>query len=159
VRIEALNDHHDHSRFTCGKESLDKYLKFALQARRMGFGRTFVATEDDSNVVLGYYTRALNSVAGDLIPRSLSKNAVPVMLLAKFAVSNNLQRQGVGKKLLKHFLEAAIGFSENEACFAVIVDALDQEAKDYYLQFGFIETLDDNFRLYLPMKTVRKLVA
>jgi predicted N-acetyltransferase YhbS len=116
-----------------------------------------VVVEENSNVVLGYYTRLPNSVGGESIPAAKTRNSVPVFLLAKAAVNQGLQRQGVGKMLLKHFLESAISHAENEACFAVIVDALDDDAKGYYLQFGFKECADDPMRLYMPMKTVKKL--
>jgi predicted N-acetyltransferase YhbS len=158
VRIEPLTEEHDFSQFDCGKESLNKYLKFAFQARRMGLSRTFVAVEDNDTVV-GYYTRVPNSVKGEALPSSGSKNPVPVMLLAKFAVDANQQRAGIGKMLLKHFLQSVIDYAENEACFAIIVDALDEDAKEYYVQFGFKETPDKPMRLFLPMKTVRKLIA
>jgi len=81
------------------------------------------------------------------------------MLLARFAVIGALQRQGVGKTLLRHFLEGTIAHAENEACFAITVDALNDDVKAYYMQFGFKECTEEPMRLYLPMKTVRKLVA
>jgi N-acetylglutamate synthase and related acetyltransferases len=158
VRIEPLTKDHDSSNFDCGEDSLNKYLKtFALQARSMGLSRTFVAIEDNSNKILGYYTRLPSSVLGESIPEARSRNPVPVMLLGKLAVTNGLQRGGVGKRLLKHFLESVIAHAENEACFAVTVDALDQRAKEYYAQFGFKEFQDTSLSLYLPMKIVRKL--
>ena len=158
MRIEPLTKDHDLSEFDCGEASLNKFLKeFALQARSKGLSRTFVAIDDESNAILGYYTRLPNSVSGESIPESRSRNSVPVMLLAKLAVANHLQRGGVGKKLLKHFLESVIAHAENEACFAVTVDALDERAKAYYAQFGFKEFQDTPLSLYLPMKTVRKL--
>ena len=157
MRIEPLTREHDFSHFDCGDPSLNTYLKsFALQARSRGLGRTFVAVEEGSNVVLGYYTRLPNSVVGDLIPESKSRNSVPVMLFGRLAVVRERQRDGIGKLLLRHFFEAAIAFAEEEACFAITLDALNQEAKNWYLQWGFKECLDDPFHLYLPMKTVRK---
>lgn len=159
MQIEPLTALHDYSRFDCGNPDLNKYLEFALQARAMNLGRSFVAVEEGSNVVLGYYTRLPNSVSGEILPSSRSRVSVPVMLLAKLAVRKELKRQGIGKKLLRHCLEAAIVLSEAESCNAVTLDAKDQEAKDYYLQYGFKELLDNPFHLYLPMKIVRKLVA
>ncbi len=158
MRIEPLTKDHELSEFDCGEESLNKYLKrFALQARSMGLARTFVAIEDNGNKVLGYYTRLPSSVVGESIPEARSRNPVPVMLLGKLAVTNGLQRGGIGKQLLKHFLESVVAHAENEACFAVTVDALDQQANDYYAQFGFKEFQDEPLSLYLPMKIVRKL--
>ncbi len=125
----------------------------------MRLGRTFVAVEEGSNVVLGYYTRLPSSVVGEVIPGSRSKNKVPVMLLGRLAITRDRQRGGLGKMLLRHFFEAAIKLEEEESCFAVTLDALNQEAKDWYLQWGFKECLDDPFHLFLPMKTVIKAVT
>lgn len=124
----------------------------------MGLGRTFVAVEENSNEVVGYYTRLPNSVAGEQIPESKSKNSVPVMLLGRIGVTNNMKRRGVGKILLRHFMASAIALAENEACFAITLDALNQDAKDWYMQFGFKECTDNPFHLYLPMKMVRKAI-
>ena len=41
--------------------------------------------------------------------------------------------------------------------YAVVVDALDQQAKSFYLKYGFKELADDYLHLYLPMRTINKL--
>jgi len=41
--------------------------------------------------------------------------------------------------------------------YAVVVDALDESAKNFYLKYGFNELTDDHLHLYLPMKTIERL--
>jgi ribosomal protein S18 acetylase RimI-like enzyme len=124
----------------------------------MNLASTFVCVEDESNVVSGYYTRVMNSISAESIGKPGGvKRPVPVMLLAQFAVASNAQRQGIGKKLLRHFFERVIQLTEEgEACFGVILDALNQPAKEYYLEYGFKECSDNPSRLYLPLKLVKK---
>jgi GNAT superfamily N-acetyltransferase len=158
LRIEPLTAQHDVSQFDCGEESLNKYIKFAVQARQMNLASTFVCVEDETDRVLGYYARVMNSISAESVgnPGGV-KRPVPVMLLAQFATATDAQRQGVGKKLLRHLFERVIHLTEEgEACFGVILDALNQSAKDYYLQFGFKECIDNPSRLYLPLKLVRR---
>ncbi len=40
------------------------------------------------------------------------------------------------------------------ASMAVIVDAKDEEARNFYVKYGFIELPDNPHRLFLPMKTI-----
>lgn len=40
---------------------------------------------------------------------------------------------------------------------AVALDALTENAKNFYLRFGFREMLNDQFHLYLPIGTVIEL--
>lgn len=158
LRIEPLTQSHNHDAFDCGNETLNTYLKtHALRHVSQGFGRTFVAVEDDDPQILGYHTIAPSSVKWEDFPQSVARLAVPVLLLGRLAVDRTRQRDGIGKLLLKDSLKQAIEFAENNACFAVCLDAVDDDAKAYYVQFGFKELKDNPLHLYLPMKTVRKL--
>jgi hypothetical protein len=47
------------------------------------------------------------------------------------------------------------GESEKIGVHAVVVDALDVEAKAFYERFGFMPFTDDNLRLFLPLSTIR----
>jgi hypothetical protein len=38
------------------------------------------------------------------------------------------------------------------------VEALDEEAKGFYLKYGFVELADDKLHLYLPMKVIEQLL-
>jgi hypothetical protein len=41
--------------------------------------------------------------------------------------------------------------------YAVVVDALNESARSFYLKFGFSELTDDRLHLYLPMKVIERL--
>jgi predicted N-acetyltransferase YhbS len=158
VRIEPLTAQHDVSQFDCGEESVNKYIRFAWQAKQMNLAGTFVLVDDDERVI-GFYARVWNSVSTDSLGKpAVAKHPVAVMLLAQFGVVTDWQRKGIGKKLMRHFFESVMQHIEQgDACFAVIVDALNEVAKRYYIEeYGFKECVDDPFRLHLPFKLVKK---
>jgi hypothetical protein len=47
--------------------------------------------------------------------------------------------------------------AQDMAVYAVEVIAKHDQAKTFYLKYGFQELLDNTLHLYLPMKTIMKL--
>jgi GNAT superfamily N-acetyltransferase len=78
-------------------------------------------------------------------------------LLARVAVDRRFQGQGVGELLLFDVLGRAVVISEQTGLYAVVLDALTESAKTFYLRYGFRELLDDPFHLYLPIGTIIEL--
>ncbi len=62
---------------------------------------------------------------------------------------------GLGKVLLMRALSTAIRLSEEVGIYAVIVDAIDDEAKQFYLKYAFIPFVDNPRSLYLPIQTIK----
>ena len=58
--------------------------------------------------------------------------------------------------LLLDALKRCYDVSLNLGCMAVIVDPIDEKAKDIYLKYGFI-LLPDSNRMFISMATVFKL--
>ncbi len=55
--IEALRKAHRREEFDCGIHELDEFLrKYARQSACLNISRTFVATNEGENRVLGFYT-------------------------------------------------------------------------------------------------------
>src|SRR5262245_57539398 len=73
-RIERLTAAHERGSFSCGKASLDEFLRqLATQYERRNRGRTFVAVRPDDPTVHGYYTLASGSVAFANLPDDVSR--------------------------------------------------------------------------------------
>lgn len=156
--VERLANHHDRSRFDCGVEELNIYLqKYSSQHQRKGVGRTYVATEGDADQVLGYYTISASSVGFDTVPENLPRHPIPVALIGRLAVDITARGWGLGETLLIHALGSAQKVAEIAGVYAVVVDALDEKSKSFYLKYGFKELADDHLHLYLPLKTINKL--
>ena len=159
-QIERLGPQHDRSLFSCGKPTLDNFiLKLVGQYEKRNLGRTYVAARAGEVQVRGYYTIASGAVPFKNLPppsaRKLPKHPVPVILLARLAVDLSVQGQGLGEALLLDALGRSLSLAETLGIHAVEVDAIDQQAKDFYKRYGFQPLLDAELHLYLPVATIR----
>jgi ribosomal protein S18 acetylase RimI-like enzyme len=158
--IEPLNLTHDRTRFQCGVEALDRYLKKqAKQDIKRRISRVFVATKPDTpKVVIGYYTLSTLSIELNQLPdnlaRKLPKHPVPAALIGRLAISCAAQGQGVGKLLLADAIKRTLAVSDQIAIYAMVVDAISDSAKEFYEQFGFTRLSEDSPRLFLPLKSI-----
>lgn len=158
IVIENLSSRHDRTAFDCGVEDLNTYLKeYSGQHERRGMSRTYVAVEEGEKLALGYYSISSGAVAFDLVPENLPHHPVPVALIGRLAVDKSARGLGLGEMLLVHGLRSAQRASEVVGIYAVVVDAWDQAAREFYLKYGFNELRDDQLHLYLPMKVIRQL--
>ena len=66
------------------------------------------------------------------------------------------EKCGLGEFLLMDALTRCLRVSEEIAVFAVIVDAKNQQAKDFYLKYGFIPLEDQELSLFLPIDTIKR---
>jgi predicted GNAT family N-acyltransferase len=120
-------------------------------------GRTYVVTKENDTRVLGYYTISSSAVAFDVVPENLPHHPVPVALVGRLAVDNTARGERLGETLLIHALRSAQRAAKIVGIYAVVVDALDESARSFYLKFGFNELTDDRLHLYLPMKVIERL--
>jgi len=58
-----------------------------------------------------------------------------------------------------HALKQALDQSKIIASTAVVTDAKDERAKNFYKKYGFVELPDHPNRLFLPMKTIEQMFA
>ncbi len=56
-------------------------------------------------------------------------------------------------------LERALGGSRDIAAHAVIVDAVDDDARRFYAKCGFIDFPHRRRRMFLPMATIEEMFA
>lgn len=169
-RIELLDKKlHLREGFSCGKESLDSYLQqVARNADKVGTGKTLVAVdasaepnESGKRPILGYYTVAMSSIGLTAMPESHRRGLppqIPAALLARLAVDQRAQGEGLGRTLLLDALRRILRASLEVPAHAVVLDAEDGDAKSFYLPYGFLELTDDPLHLFLPMESVRKAV-
>ena len=172
--IEPLGRRHDRAAFSCAKPALDRYLKnqAGQDARRHIAAPFALVGTAGGKTVLGYYTlSALGIDLGDL-PEDVAKKLpqypiVPATLLGRLAVDRRYRGQGFGEALLMDALHRSFTRSSEIAArlpklyggqaAAVLVDAMDDEARRFYRHFDFIPFPERRDRLFLPMKTVERL--
>jgi predicted N-acetyltransferase YhbS len=155
---ESLSKEHILSSFDCGKEPLNSWLhKYALQNQNANHTKTMVFTQNDSKIVVGYYSYNVISVehvnsTPERVSKDLAKHPIPVLLIARLAIDQTHKGQGLGKRLFRAALKHAITISTVVPIRAVIVDALDEETKAFYTAFDFESFPSDSFRMWLLMK-------
>jgi len=163
-RVEPLARQHDRSAFSCGVESLDRYLREqAGQDARRRVAAPFVLCEGKSNSVLGYYTLSALSIdvgawLQDVATKLPKYPLVPATLLSRLGVDSRLRGKGVGEHLLMDAVRRALEASRAVASVAVVVDGKDENAASFYRRYGFISFADQPRRLFLPMAVIEKLL-
>ena len=152
---ETLNEAHDLSQFSCGKASLDTWLRTrALSNQKKGF--TAVMVVHDAGRVVGYYGLAPTAVVPASLPRSIrtgqSPDPLPCLLLGQLATDQEWRGQGIGTGLLKHALQRCVEGATLIGGRALIVNAVDDEAADFWRRRGFLTSKDD------PMVLARSML-
>lgn len=160
--IEKLQPHHDVAAFDCGSEGLNRFLhRFALTNQKAGAAQTYVALSGE--IVIGYYSLAVGEVTHDNAPERLAKglarHPVPIMLLARLAVSVDWQGRGVGAGLLKDAMLRTLQAADIAGIRAFAVHAKDDNARRFYEHFGFLPSPTDPLHLYLLIKEIRRSVG
>lgn len=159
-RVEPLSKKHDRQNFDCGEESLNDFLKrFARQNDEKGISRTYVAVKGEGPKIFGYYSLSGSSVKFDLVPDNLPRYPVPFIHLGRLAVDVSAKGEGLGKALLFHALNRSADIAQQLGIYAVEVFALNESARQFYLQFGLTELKDDKFHLYITIKDILKLMT
>ena len=160
--IELLDKKHNRDDFDCGKELLTNYLKTqAGQDKKRKLSACFVLSENGTEIQ-GYYTLSNNSISLSSFPEHLQKklpksyNSIPTTLLGRLAIDKNYQGQGIGKILLIDALKRCYEISKEIGSFAVVVDPIDQEAKNFYTKYDFIK-LPSSGKMFIAVKTLQEL--
>jgi len=162
--ITPLCKQHDRKSFDCGEPSLNEYFNcYASQDIRRRVNRVFVASPPDApRQVFGYYSLSAGSLDSTAIPeafrRRLPRYPVPVVLLGRLAVAESRQGMGLGSIMLADALQRIALASQVMAVYAVIVDALNDQAAEFYRQFGFISLPSQPLKLFLPMDSIATLI-
>ncbi|MES9880846.1 MAG: GNAT family N-acetyltransferase [Sedimenticola sp.] len=158
--IAPLNSTHDRQAFTCGVESLDRYLKKqARQDVKRRISSVFVATTAGApTTVVGYYTLSTLSIELTRLPsdlaRKLPRHPIPAALIGRLACLKQAQGNPIGKMLLMDALKRTLAVSSEIAIYAMVVDAIDDQAARFYQQYGFAQLTSEDRRLFLPLRSV-----
>ena len=161
-RLEALNIAHDRAAFKCGPVALDRYFHTQVtQDIRRHVTNCFVAIEEATALLAGYYTLAATSIPTPDLPRDLIKRlprypTIPAVRIGRLAVDQGFRGRGLGAALLadsaRRTLEAA------PAAFALVVDAKNDQAIAFYQHHGFVPFVSQPRTLFLPLATTAKVL-
>lgn len=141
MEIRALRPSDDRSAFQSGDESLDRFFrKYAGQNQfRHYLGVTYVVVDDRR--VLGFATLAPGQLDVEELPaatrKKLPRYPLPILRVARLAVDQSAQSQGLGTQLLRFVCRLAGKMADDYGCTGVVVDAK-PEAVNFYAKYGFV---------------------
>ena len=161
--IEFLDKKHNKKEFNCGKELLNNYIhNQAGQDIKRKLSVCFVISENETNLIQGYYTLSNNSIPLSQFPIQIQKKlpksytSIPTTLLGRLAIDMKSQGKGIGKILLIDALKRSYELSKEMGSFAVVVDPIDEEAERFYEKYGFIK-LPDSGKMFIAINTLKQL--
>jgi|SRR5690554_2096690 len=157
---------HDLKSFDCGVQLMNEYLsRFATNHQKKRLNATFVL-ESDAIIngkieIVAYYTLANSTVHKQQVPikTSLPPYPLPVILLARLAVSQSHQGQAIGSKALVYALRHAYRLNETGLpSVGLVLDVLNDEALKFYQQFEFFKVMTEKpKRLFVSMASLADL--
>jgi GNAT superfamily N-acetyltransferase len=158
---EPLSPGHSLDGFECGESSLDDWLKRrALKNQASGASRCFVICE--RNAVIGFYSLSAGAIHHEAAPKAMRRNMpdpLPVLLLGRLAIDRRHQNQGLGRALLRDAILRAVHVGRDAGVFAILVHALSEQAKRFYLSRGFVDSPLQPMMLLMTLATARAILA
>jgi predicted GNAT family N-acyltransferase len=158
LRIVPLGEERDRGSFTCGVESLDRYLRTqAGQDVRRKANAVFILSEiGEPTRTLGYYTLCAMAISQGNVPETARKHVphyplVSATLIGRLAIAKDRQGQRLGAILLADALQRAFASASTVGSSMVIVDTQVEAAAGFYAAHGFVR-LPDSLRLALLMR-------
>jgi hypothetical protein len=157
--------------FSCGKPELDTFLRTqAAQAQDKSLSVTHVLIEvgdppdNGLHPIVGYVTLVSSDLPLVECPKWVMKKitnkpTLPALLIAKMGVDTAHKGKRLGEYLLTYSLGMAFELHQTVGLFAVFVDAKDNESRDFYLKYNFVQLPEKSLRLFLPMSQVEKLFS
>jgi GNAT superfamily N-acetyltransferase len=160
---ELLGPHHVLAGFRSGEASLDAWLRDrARGAAGAGSARTYVVVDAERERVVGYHALTVASVEhGEATPRArkgMPRHPIPVVLLARLAVDETVQGQGIGSFLLRDAMTRTAAAAGRFGIRALLVHALHDEARAFYLRHGLESSPTDDLHLMILVKDIRAAV-
>lgn len=157
VAPAPLNDGHLLDEFACGTSSLDEWLlRRAMANQNSGASRIFVLCKDCK--VVAYYALASSSIACADAAGRFRRNMpdpIPVITLARLAIDRSLQGQGIGRALVRDAALRVIAAADLIGVRGMIVHAISDDAKQFYLRCGFLQSPTSEMTLMIPLADLK----
>ncbi len=157
-----LGTHYRLDGFECGKPALDDWLlHHARQAQSSGSAKTFVVADDIQ--VVGYFSLTVGQIdtldAPERIRKGMGRYPLPVVILARLAVSQHAQGCGIGLGLLKDAIRRTLLIADQAGIRAMFTHPIDEDATKFYIRFGFVQSPLREQQLLLLLKDARRWVV
>ncbi len=158
-----LGRHHRTAEFTSTDSAINTWVRqYARQNQdRDAVVVMVIAPESDPNEIAGLYGLSAASLSIDETPppigKRLPRHPVPCVLLARLAVSEEHQQQGLGQQLLQHAALKCIELAESVGIVALLIHAKSDELVEWYRRNlpGIESSPSDPRHLIISIATMR----
>ena len=146
---------HDLTEFCCGNDILDRWLvNTALKNQNSGASTTYVVCKLGTRMVVGYFCLSAASIIRSDATTNISRNQpnpIPAMLLGRLAVDQNHKKTGMGRNLFVAAYQISLDAASLIGIRALMVHAINDEAKSFWASLGFIESPTNSLTLMLKL--------
>jgi predicted N-acetyltransferase YhbS len=153
---EPLAEAHDCGDFCSGEASLDDWLRRRARTNQLsGASRTYVVCEGQR--VIGYYALASGAITVESALGRFRRNMpspIPVAVLARLAVDNDWKKRGIGRALFRDAAHRVIHAADAIGIRGIVVHAISEEAKSFYLALGFEPSPNEPMTLMVTLSDV-----
>ncbi|MBX9601602.1 MAG: GNAT family N-acetyltransferase [Bryobacteraceae bacterium] len=157
-----LGESHDLDEFDSGEPSLNEWLRRRARSNQVsGATRTYVVCEQNSRVV-AYYSLASGVITGAAAPGRFRRNMpdpIPVAVLARLAVHRERQGKGLGRGLFRDAARRVASAAELIGIRGIIVHAISEEARRFYLSLGFTCSSREPMTLLVTLADIRDVLG
>ncbi len=160
---EPLGPDHVLDGFDCGQSSLNVWLtRYARQAAAAGSARSYVVIDAEQRRVVGYHALTAGELEREAtsarVIKGMPQYPIPVILLARLAVDLSVAGRGLGSWLLRDAMLRALAASETIGVRAMLVHAIDDDARTFYRHHGLEPSPTDPLHLMILIKDIAKAI-
>lgn len=152
-----LADNHNLDGFDSGVALLDEWLRRRARANQAaGASRTFVICEGDE--VAGYYALSSGSISTSDASGRMRRNMpdpVPVVVLGRLAIGKGYQGKGIGRAMVRDAAKRVIAAGDEIGIRGIVVHAISEEAKAFYLALGFLQSPTSEMTLMISLSDLK----
>lgn len=162
---------HNRTAFSCGVEQVDNFFrKTANKLVKADNLRVFVMV-DPAGQLIGFYAINAHKIDYTELPPKYARDrpghgAIPAVYISMVGVDARFRGQGYGGDLLADCLTRIVMIADNLGVSVVMFDVLDcgnpelvAKRRHIYEGYGFTALPSNAMRLFLPLATVKQLMA
>lgn len=159
---QPLEPGHPLDAFDCGTPALNEWLiRHARRAHASGSARTYVVVDDQR--IAGYFSLGVGQIdsldAPERVRKGMGSYPIPVVVLARLAVSKVDQNRGLGVGLLQDAIRRTLVVADQAGVRALLTHPIDEATARFYLRFGFEVSPAREQQLILLLKDARRLLV
>lgn len=119
-------------------------------------------TQTSSEIIAGYFSLTVGQIepiyAPDRVKKGMGQYPIPVVILARLAVSTSHQKRGIGVGMLQDAILRTLAIADQAGIRAMLTHPIDAAAAQFYARFGFIQSPIQEQQMLLLLKDARKIL-